>query len=116
MFVSIVKTTASEAQAESVFLVAMFLGFVGFTWPSCSGQHDLLVPFARRSGVAGLFAELSSVAFMGIRSSGLFERPACSIASPRCWRSDGRAVDGRIAGDHAKRVAAKRSGRAGSPC
>lgn len=30
MFVSIVKTTASEAQAESVFLVAIFLGFVGF--------------------------------------------------------------------------------------
>jgi predicted permease len=83
MFVSIVKTTASEAQAESVFLVAMFVGFVGFYLAVLLVSMTLLRHSLGAAALQACSLSFPSVAFMGIPIfKGLFgETSLLSIAS-----------------------------------
>ncbi len=83
MFVSIVKTTASEAQAESVFLVAMFLGFVGFYLAVLFVSMTFLRHSLGEAALQACSLSFPSVAFMGIPIfKGLFgEGSLLSIAS-----------------------------------
>lgn len=83
MFVGIVKTTGSNAQAENVFLIALFIGFVGFYLAVLLLSLYVLRHSLGAAALQACSVSFPSVAFMGIPIfKGLFgETSLLSIAS-----------------------------------